>query len=130
MRLFTFFIYLHTPDGGGQTHFPNLNITIPPIKGSALLWPNVKDDDPRKADMRTEHEALPPTEGLKYSANLWLHQYDFRGPNVHGCDLAKRVRSRNAADRALPRRHGADLPGREGNALDNDEEEEDLHVEL
>ena len=93
-RLFTFFIYLHTTDGGGHTHFPRLNLTIAPIKGSALLWPNVKDEDLRATDMRTEHEAQPPTEGLKLSANLWLHNYDFRGPNVHGCDMGKRVRKR------------------------------------
>ena len=43
--------------------------------------------------VRTEHEAKPPTLGRKFSANLWLHMYDFRGPNVHGCDMGKRVRS-------------------------------------
>jgi len=91
VRLFTFFIYLHTPDGGGHTYFPNVNVTIEPRKGSALLWPNVKNSDVRVADMRTEHEAKPPTHGLKFSANLWLHQYDFRGPNTRGCDLGKRV---------------------------------------
>ena len=43
VRLFTFFIYLHEPEGGGGTHFPNLNITINPKKGSALVWPNVME---------------------------------------------------------------------------------------
>ena len=52
----------------------------------------MRDDNLQVADMRTEHEALPPLEGLKYSANLWLHQYDFRGPNTHGCDLGQRVK--------------------------------------
>ena len=52
----------------------------------------MRDDNLGVADMRTEHEALPPLEGLKYSANLWLHQYDFRGPNTHGCDLTQRVK--------------------------------------
>jgi hypothetical protein len=27
VRLFTFFIYLHSPEGGGGTHFPRLNVT-------------------------------------------------------------------------------------------------------
>ena len=92
VRLFTFFIYLRSPKHGGATHFPRLNITIPPKAGSALLWPNVRDDNLQMSDMRTEHEALPPLEGRKYSANLWLHQYDFRGPNTHGCDLGQRVK--------------------------------------
>ena len=30
VRLFTFFIYLHTPDEGGETHFPKLGIKIRP----------------------------------------------------------------------------------------------------
>ena len=82
---------MHTPEGGGGTHFPNLNLTISPKKGSALLWPNVMDHDLAQSDHRTMHEALPPTAGLKYSSNLWLHQYDFQRPNTHGCDMGKRV---------------------------------------
>ena len=39
-----------------------------------------------------EHAAgrlLAPGPRLRrYSANLWLHQHDFRGPNTHGCDLS------------------------------------------
>jgi len=58
-RLFTFFIYLQTPEGGGGTRFPLLNITVQPKRGTALLWPNVKDSDVREADMRTKHEVRP-----------------------------------------------------------------------
>ena len=94
VRLFTFFIYLREPAQGGSTFFPRLNITVRPKAGSALLWPNVLDDDLRTADMRTNHEAQPPIEGLKYSSNLWLHMYDFRGPNTHGCEMDKHVRAR------------------------------------
>ena len=98
VRLFTFFIYLQTPDAGGQTYFPTLNISIEPKRGAALMWPNVRDEDLHLSDMRTEHEAKPPSQGLKFSANLWLHQYDFRGPNMHGCDMAKRVQRKPVVD--------------------------------
>jgi len=91
VRLMTFFMYLKEPHVGGGTNFPRLNITINPRKGSALLWPNVMDHDLSRADMRTEHQALPPIKGMKFSANLWLHQYDFRGPNTHGCDVRRQV---------------------------------------
>lgn len=97
VRLFTFFIYLRSPEAGGATYFPNLNITVAPKAGSALIWPNVKDHDLRASDMRTEHEALPPHAGRKYSANLWLHNYDFRGPNTHGCDVGSRVKRTGVA---------------------------------
>ena len=36
---------------------------------------------------------------------MWLHQYDFRGPNVHGCEMAQRVKNhemRNAARKLTP----------------------------
>lgn len=78
VRLFTFFMYLHSPDEGGGTHFPNVNVTIQPRKGSALVWPNVLDNDVRRADMRTNHEALPPLRGLKFSANLWVSRPGIR----------------------------------------------------
>ena len=113
VRLFTFFIYLRSPASGGATHFPRLNITVQPRAGSALMWPNVRDDDLRAADMRTEHEAQPPNEGLKFSANLWLHQYDFRGPNVHGCEMAQRVKRTGRA---------AGLEPADGEIDDEDEE--------
>ena len=91
VRLYTFFLYLVSPEGGGGTRFPKLNITVEPTRGTALLWPNVKDDDVRQADMRTDHEALPPTAGRKFSANLWLHNYDFRSPNMAGCKMDRHV---------------------------------------
>jgi hypothetical protein len=128
VRLFTFFIYLQTPGSGGATNFPQLNITVPPTRGSAVMWPNVLDHDPRRADMRTEHQALPPTEGIKLSANLWLHQYDFRGPNVHGCDMGKRVRQ-NADSRQIHGGAGSgagQIPREVVSAFDG----EDMRVEL
>ena len=91
MRLFTFFIYLGQPEEGGHTRFPQLELSIPPTRGTALLWPNVRDDDPHRSDHRTTHEAMPPLAGLKFAANLWLHQYDFRSPNRWGCDMDKAV---------------------------------------
>ena len=124
VRLFTFFIYLRSPVSGGATHFPRLNITVQPQAGRALMWPNVMDEDLRKPDMRTEHEALPPMEGLKFSANLWLHMYDFRGPNTHGCDMAKRVRKRTTAVPSRLRQR-LDAQHKERGLEDNEEDEED-----
>ena len=133
MRLFTFFIYLRSPESGGATHFPSLNVTIAPKAGSALLWPNVQDHDVRMADMRTEHEAQPPHQGRKFSANLWLHQYDFRGPNVRGCDMGRRVTNNKAQEYGLEAVGDAAQPGgaaKEAAGGTGDEEADELHVEL
>jgi prolyl 4-hydroxylase len=38
----------------------------------------------------THHEALAPVSGTKFGANLWLHQYDFKGPSSKGCKWTSR----------------------------------------
>lgn len=65
VRILTLFIYLNDVEQGGGTHFPLLDITVQPKKGSALLWPSVKDENPDLKDGRTDHEALPVEKGIK-----------------------------------------------------------------
>ena len=82
-RLYTFFMYLSDVDEGGQTRFTRINVTVPPKKGTAILWPSVKSDDPYALDGRTYHEAMPVVLGVKYSANFWLHMFEFQQA-LHG----------------------------------------------
>ncbi len=84
-RILTIFFYLNTPRAGGGTEFPELNVTIVPKKGKAVLWPNVLNDDPLQMDRRTAHQALPVDGGEKYGANLWIHQRDWREVRARGC---------------------------------------------
>ena len=86
-RVLTFFMYLREPASGGETDFPTLKIKVPPVRGSAILWPSVRDDQPMESDARTTHAALAPTEGIKVGANTWLHQFDFKSPSERGCPL-------------------------------------------
>ena len=37
--------------------------------------------------MRTDHEAMPVHAGIKYGANMWVHQFDFKTPSERGCEL-------------------------------------------
>jgi len=91
VRIYTLFMYLNDvpPDGGGGTRFTDLNppITIQPVRGKAILWPSVLEDDPGTIDPRTHHEALPVTLGEKYGANFWIHMHDFKGPHATGCTM-------------------------------------------
>ena len=87
VRLMTFFMYLREPEEGGETGFPSLKIKVEPKKGRALVWPNVLGKNLRDSDFRTTHEGTPPKAGVKFSANVWLHQYDFRTFNSRGCDM-------------------------------------------
>jgi hypothetical protein len=85
-RLYTFFMYLSDVEAGGETTFTRLNLTVPPRKGNAILWPSVLSSDPTETDERTFHEALPVVRGTKFAANFWIHAHDFQSYHAKGCD--------------------------------------------
>jgi len=84
VRLYTFFVYLSDVEEGGGTRFTDLGITVTPKLGRAILWPSVYGHDLTTSDRRTHHEALPVVRGVKHSANLWQHLYDFKTPSKQG----------------------------------------------
>ena len=57
VRVYTFFMYLSTPEEGGGTRFADLDVVVPAVKGTAVLWPSVRDDDPDQDEPKTNHEA-------------------------------------------------------------------------
>jgi len=84
-RVLTFFLYLSDVEEGGGTRFTDVDITMLPKKGSAILWPSVTDDDVTKQEALTHHEAMPVLKGTKFAANSWIHLYDYKIPNKWGC---------------------------------------------
>ena len=66
-------MYLSTPEVGGGTRFDNLDVIVPAVKGSAVMWPSVTDADPSIDEPHTFHQGLPPEVGTKYAANVWVH---------------------------------------------------------
>jgi len=85
VRVLTFFLYLTDVEEGGETSFPRIDLTIKPKLGRAILWTNVFDHDPNRRDVRSDHEAMPVVKGVKYGANAWIHQRDFKGPRSRNC---------------------------------------------
>lgn len=85
MRILTVFFYLNAVEAGGGTRFPQLDLTIEPAMGRVLIWPSVLNEEPDAKDGRTNHQALPVEKGIKYGANAWLHQRDFKTPFHNGC---------------------------------------------
>jgi prolyl 4-hydroxylase len=73
-RIITVFLYLNDVDAGGETHFTDLNISVFPKRGRALIWPSVLDADPTLKDGRTHHQAKPVLQGIKYGANAWVRE--------------------------------------------------------
>lgn len=91
VRILTVFLYLNDDQlEGGGTNFPALNsknLTVLPKQGRAILWPSVLSDTPGRKDSRTEHQALPVERGVKFAANAWIHERDFRTPLRIGCGV-------------------------------------------
>jgi prolyl 4-hydroxylase len=85
VRILTAFLYLNDVDEGGGTRFTDLELTCQPKKGRALLWASVLDEEPNRDDNRTHHEALAVEKGIKYAANAWFHQRDFKIPYAASC---------------------------------------------
>lgn len=85
VRILTFYFYLSDVELGGGTNFPKLGLTVEPKKGRAVLWPSVLDQDPHRKDYRSDHQALPVAKGVKFGANAWIHQRDFKSANARGC---------------------------------------------
>ena len=77
-----------------------------------MLWPSLLDSDVELPELQTHHEvvealtlsltltpslslcltlthheALPVEAGVKFGANLWIHQYDFKTPHAAGCTM-------------------------------------------
>lgn len=72
-RVATLIMYLSTPEEGGFTEFPNLNLRFPALAGSAVFF---SYPDATKTD--TLHGGTPVLKGSKYVATKWLRekQYD------------------------------------------------------
>jgi prolyl 4-hydroxylase len=85
VRIMTFYMYLNDVEEGGGTQFPKLGLEVQPKKGRALIWPSVLDENPNMADSRMDHQAMSVKKGVKFGANAWIHQRDFKGPNKNGC---------------------------------------------
>jgi prolyl 4-hydroxylase len=85
VRILTVYLYLNDVQAGGGTNFDNLDLTVQPKAGRALLWPSTLNESPNDIDERTGHQALPVETGIKYGANMWFHQFDFRTPDANGC---------------------------------------------
>jgi prolyl 4-hydroxylase len=72
-RVVTWLMYTEDVEEGGETNFPRIPVKIRPKKGRALVWSNVRDDDPLEEDLLARHEALPLVKGRKYAATAWFH---------------------------------------------------------
>jgi len=68
-RTWTAMVFLDVPARGGETHFPRVELTIPPRQGALVAWNNLdRDGEPNPA---TLHQGLPVIEGVKHIVTKW-----------------------------------------------------------
>ena len=69
-RIVTVLLYLNQGFAGGETHFPEVGVTVTPRGGDALLFTNTRADG--RPDPATRHAGLPVTQGAKWLATRWI----------------------------------------------------------
>lgn len=60
---------------GGETHFPELGLSVWPRAGDAVAWSNVHQDG--SPNPRSLHEGRPPTAKEKVAVNVWISDTPF-----------------------------------------------------
>jgi prolyl 4-hydroxylase len=69
-RVGTLVMYLNTPEGGGATTFPDVNLEVAPVRGNAVFF----SYDRAHPSTRTLHGGAPVVAGEKWVATKWLRQ--------------------------------------------------------
>lgn len=77
-RVATFVIYLNDVEAGGETVFPELELSVKPHRGSAVYFEY--HNQKQQLDPRCMHGGAPVTKGEKWIVTKWLRQ----GPYVSG----------------------------------------------
>lgn len=72
-RVATLAIYLHTPQQGGATIFPDLGLSVAPQQGNAVFF---RYEQPHPGT-RTLHGGAPVLEGEKWVATQWMRERHF-----------------------------------------------------
>ncbi len=72
-RVGTLVMYLNTPERGGGTTFPDVNLEVAPIKGNAVFFSYER----AHPSTRSLHGGAPVLAGEKWVATKWLRQARF-----------------------------------------------------
>jgi prolyl 4-hydroxylase len=75
-RTYTFMIYLNDVEEGGETKFPELDLSFKPVKGTAVVW---KNSDGKGTENRASlHTGTPVTKGKKIIITKWFREKEFK----------------------------------------------------
>ena len=69
-RTWTFMVYLNEPESGGETRFVEVDLTVKPKLGMAVLWNNLLPSG--NPNYFTRHQGMPVTAGTKVIITKWF----------------------------------------------------------
>lgn len=75
-RVATCLMYLHTPEEGGETCFPEVDLKVPPLRGDAILFFNMYPNG--EVDRMSLHSSLPVTKGEKWVSTKWVREREYK----------------------------------------------------
>lgn len=74
-RVMTMLVWLNDDYEGGETHFPEADLTLRGAAGDAILFRNTLADG--SADPLSRHAGLPVASGEKWLASRWIRERPF-----------------------------------------------------
>lgn len=77
-RVATCIMYLNDVEEGGETHFPEIDHKIKPIKGDAIVFFNIQPDG--EVDRMSLHASLPVIAGEKWALTKWIRERAYVTP--------------------------------------------------
>jgi prolyl 4-hydroxylase len=75
-RVATLIMYLNEVEEGGETIFPNIDLKVIPVQGSAIYFAYTNTNS--QVDPLTYHGGNPVTKGEKWIATKWMRQREYR----------------------------------------------------
>ena len=72
-RLASLVMYLQEPERGGATVFPDIGLSVAPVRGSAVFFSYARPHP----DTKTLHGGAPVLAGEKWVATKWLREREF-----------------------------------------------------
>ncbi|SHM88533.1 2OG-Fe(II) oxygenase [Flavobacterium saccharophilum] len=75
-RIFSFLLYLTTPESGGETHFRAHNLKIDAISGNMLVWNNLLSSG--NVNHAMIHSGMPLYKGEKICLISWSRQNKYK----------------------------------------------------
>jgi len=76
-RVLTTLIYLNDDFEGGETWFPTLNLSVTPLRNSAVVF-HPLDKSNNRCHPKALHGGNPVKSGIKYICNIWIRERPYQ----------------------------------------------------